>query len=75
MPPRRAYDHAIGLQDNAKLPSKQMYPLSRDKQLELDKWSKEEIDKGFIRQSKSLTAAPVFFVKKKDGTWRPVIDY
>ena len=43
--------------------------------MELDKWLKEELEKRFIRVSKSPTAAPVFFVKKKDGTWRPVIDY
>ena len=31
--------------------------------------------KGYICISKSLTAAPVFFVKKKDGTLRLVQDY
>ena len=60
---------------NCKLPSKRIYPLSREKQLELDKWLKEELGKGFIRPSKFPTVAPIFFVKKKDGTWRPVIDY
>ena len=43
--------------------------------MELDRGLKEELEKRFIRVSKSPTAAPVFFVKKKDGTWRPVIDY
>ena len=75
LPPRRPNDHTIDLRPDAKLPAKRIYPLSRDKQMELDKWLKEELEKRFIRVSKSPTAAPVFFVKKKDGTWRPVIDY
>ena len=75
LPPRRPYDHAIDLKEDAKLPAKRIYPLSPDKQKELDKWLKEEMDKQFIRPSKSPTAAPVFFVKKKDGSWRLVIDY
>ena len=30
---------------------------------------------GFIRHSKSLAGAPIFFVKKKDGSLRLVVDY
>ena len=30
---------------------------------------------GFIRHSKSPTGAPIFFVKKKDGSLRLVVDY
>ena len=31
--------------------------------------------KGWIRESSSAYAAPMLFVKKKDGTMRVVIDY
>ena len=45
LPPRRPYDHTIDLRPDAKLPAKRIYPLSRDKQMELDKWLKEELEK------------------------------
>jgi len=43
------------------------------------KLMQQEIEKmlneGVISPSKSPWAAPMFLVKKKDGSWRPVIDY
>ena len=35
----------------------------------------ENLAHGFIRHSKSLVGAPIFFVKKKDGSLRLVVDY
>ena len=35
----------------------------------------EMLAKGFIRPSKSPAGAPIFFVKKKDGSFRMCIDY
>ena len=35
----------------------------------------ELLAKGYIRQSKSLTVAPVLFVDKKDGKLRLCVDY
>jgi hypothetical protein len=43
--------------------------------LSLDKWIKEEVNKGYICPSKSPQASPFFFIKKKDGKLRPVQDY
>ena len=36
---------------------------------------KDLLDKGFIRPSISSWGAPIFFVKKKDGSMRMCIDY
>jgi hypothetical protein len=43
--------------------------------LSLNKWIKEEVNKGYIHPSKSPQALPFFFIKKKDGKLRPVQDY
>jgi len=36
---------------------------------------KEQLEKGYIRPSKSPYTSPFFFIKKKDGKLRPVQDY
>ena len=41
----------------------------------MKKWLKENIDKGFIRESASPFGAPCFFIKKKDGSLRLCMDY
>ena len=41
----------------------------------MDEWIDEQLAKGYIRESKSPAAAPVFFIKKKDGSLRLVVDY
>jgi hypothetical protein len=76
LPPRRPWDHAIELKPDSELPTRtRAYPLSPAEQKELDKFLQENLDSGRIRPSKSPIAAPVFFVKKKDGTLRLVQDY
>ena len=51
------------------------YPLPEDKLAKLKEYLKELIDKEFIVPSQSPVAAPVFFVKKPDGSLRLVVDY
>ncbi|SJL06853.1 uncharacterized protein ARMOST_10195 [Armillaria ostoyae] len=70
------WDHAIELVPNAKstLDCK-VYPLNRNEQEQLDKFLDENLDSGRIKESKSPFASPFFFVKKKDGSLRPVQDY
>jgi hypothetical protein len=46
-----------------------------DHKLELDKFLKENLEKGYIRPSQSPMASPFFFVSKKDGKLRPCQDY
>ena len=75
MPASRPYDHAIELVPGARTFHSKLYPLSPNEQVELDKFLKENLAKGYIRESKSPMASPFFFIKKKDGSLRPVQDY
>jgi hypothetical protein len=77
LPPRRSWDHAIKLKPTAEIKpiSSKVYALSRPEQIELDKFLEEHLKTGCIRPSKSSIASPFFFVKKKDGSLRPVQDY
>ncbi|SJL15094.1 uncharacterized protein ARMOST_18576 [Armillaria ostoyae] len=76
LPVRKPWDHAIELVPNAKntLDCK-VYPLNPIEQKELDRFLDENLASGRIKPSKSPMASPFFFVKKKDGTLRPVQDY
>src|SRR5258708_4812449 len=52
-----------------------MFPLSPTEQKELDTFLRENLANGRIRLSKSLIGAPVFFIKKKEGSLHLVQDY
>ena len=52
-----------------------VYPLLREEREEVRKFIEEQLRKGYIRLSKSLQMAPVFFVGKKDGKKRMIQDY
>jgi Reverse transcriptase (RNA-dependent DNA polymerase) len=75
-PGPRLWDHAIDLKPHAPatLPGK-IYALTQVEQVELEKFVQEHQAKGYIRPSKSPYAAPLFFIKKKDGKLQPVQDY
>lgn len=76
MPARKPYDHAIEFENGMTLPRPaKLYSLSPEERNSLDQWIQEHEGKGYIRKSKSPIAAPVFFVKKKDGGLRLVQDY
>jgi len=70
-PESRIWDHAIELKPGAPatLPGK-IYALTQLEQVELAKFVKEHLTKGYIKPSKSPYAAPFFFIKKKDGKLR-----
>ncbi|SJL16238.1 related to TY3B TY3B protein [Armillaria ostoyae] len=76
LPERKPWDHTIELIPNTKstLDCK-VYPLNRNEQEQLDKFLDENLKSGRIRKSKSPFALPFFFVKKKDGSLRPIQDY
>ncbi|SJL17380.1 uncharacterized protein ARMOST_20930 [Armillaria ostoyae] len=76
LPERRPWDHAIELIPNVKsMLDCKVYPLNQDEQEQLDKFLDENLSSGHIKPSKSPFASPFFFVKKKDGSLRPVQDY
>ena len=71
----KQWDHAIELIPGSEPKSSKVYPLSLVKQKELDSFLEENLRTGRIHPSKSPMAAPVFFIKKKDGSLWLVQDY
>src|SRR5258708_39479197 len=72
--PHKAWDHAIELHPNTKLPRGRTF-LSPAEWKELDEFLRENLANGCIHPSKSPIRAPVFFVKKKEGSLCLVQDY
>src|SRR5260221_5725537 len=68
-------DHAIELHPDAKLPRGRTFPLSPAEQKELNEFLRENLVNGQIHLSKSPIGAPVFFIKKKEGSLHLVQDY
>jgi len=75
LPEHRQWDHAIELIPGSEPKSSKVYPLSPVEQKELDAFLEENLHTRRIRPSKSPMAAPVFFIKKKDGSLQLVQDY
>src|SRR5258705_2794691 len=75
LPPQKAWDHTIDLTPRAELPHSQMFPLSPAEQRELDNSLHKDLVNSHIHPSKSPMVAPVFFIKKKDGSLCLVQDY
>ena len=75
LPPHRPYDCEINLLPNTQLFYGPIYPLTEKESKTLKEYIVENLAKGFIRKSKSPGGAPVFFVLKKNGELRMVVDY
>jgi len=75
LPEHRQWDHAIELIPGSEPKLSKVYLLSPVEQKELDSFLKENLCTGQICPSKSPMAAPVFFIKKKDGSLWLVQDY
>ena len=76
MPPHREFDHAIKLTNDAPAQINcRIYPLKEGElaalRKEIAKGKKEEK----YKESDSEYAAPIFFIKKKDGSYRMIIDF
>ena len=72
---RKVWDHAIDLNNNFKVSKARVYPLSRNKKEEVQKFIDEHFKKGYIRLSKLPQTSLVFFVGKKDEEKHMVMDY
>jgi len=72
---RKIWDHAIDLKEIFKPRKGRIYPLSRNKREEVQNFIEDQLRKGYIRLSKSPQTSPVFFVSKKDGEKRMLMDY
>ena len=62
-PPRRAWDHAIELKEGS--PDAidcKVYPLNQTEDVAVQEFVKNELEKGYIRISKSPYASPFFFI-------------
>jgi len=72
---RKIWDHAIDLKETFKPQKRRIYPLFKNKREEVQNFVEDQLRKGYIRLSKSPQMSPVFFVGKKDGSKRMVMDY
>jgi hypothetical protein len=75
LPPHREHDHAIDIEEGARVPNLPIYNLSRRELDILREYLDKALDKGWIRPSKSPAGAPILFVPKADGTMRLCVDY
>src|ERR1700679_1524108 len=70
-PEPRTWHHKIGMKDTFVPKSFKMYNLTPEEQTELDKFLKDNLEKGYIDPSPSPMSFFFFFVKKKDRKLKP----
>src|SRR6266545_2868333 len=75
LPETKPWDHAVELTSDANPKTCKVYLLSISEQAKLNTFLKKNLESGQICPLKSPMAAPVFFVKKKDGKLHLVQDY
>ncbi|EFQ90765.1 hypothetical protein PTT_12574, partial [Pyrenophora teres f. teres 0-1] len=75
LPPRRPWDHAIDIKPGHEPPYEKNRPLSPKELLVVRKWLDDNLGKGFIRESRSRSAAPLLLAAKPGGGVRICQDY
>ena len=75
IPMRKIWDYTIDLKKTFKLQKERIYSLSKDEREEIHDFVNNQLRKRYIRLSKSPQTLLVFFVDKKNGSKRMVIDY
>ena len=76
LPEHKSWDHQIPLQDpNVKILTGAIYKTTWEEDKALRKYLQENIQTGKVQRSCSAAAAPILFVRKKDGSLRLCVDY
>ncbi|SPC64153.1 related to Gag-pol polyprotein [Ustilago sp. UG-2017b] len=75
LPHHTEHDLHLELLEGGKPPQGPLYLKGPREMSELRKYLDENLEKGFIRPSKSPARSPVLFVPKKDGGLRLCVDY
>ena len=75
LPPERPISHEITVEQGSAPPSRPPFCLSQPELDELRKQLESLMNHGFIEPSSSPYGAPVFFVKKSDGSLRLICDW
>ncbi|KAI0993916.1 hypothetical protein K3495_g14268, partial [Podosphaera aphanis] len=75
LPPRRAWDHKIEIMPGKEPPYQKNRPLSAGELQVVRKWLDDNLNKGFIRESRSRCAAPLMLAAKPGGGVRICQDY
>lgn len=75
LPPHRPYDCAINLLPGTFPPKGGLYSLYALERGAMEDSIDNSLPAGIIRPSSSLAGAGFFFVRKKDGSLWPCIDY
>lgn len=76
LPPHRpGFDATIDIEKGKTPPFGPIYRLSQPEREALFTYIETNLKKGFIRRSTSSAAAPILFVKKKNGELRLCVDY
>ena len=72
MPTRKIWNHIIDMKKGFVPRKGKVYPLLREEREEVQEFIKKQLRKEYIRPSKLLQTAPVFFVENKNGKKRMV---
>ncbi|SPC63836.1 related to pol protein [Ustilago sp. UG-2017b] len=75
LPHHTEHDLHLELVEGSKPPQGPLYLKGPKEMSELRRYLDENLEKGFIRPSKSPARSPVLFVPKKDGGLRLCVDY
>jgi RNase H-like domain found in reverse transcriptase/Reverse transcriptase (RNA-dependent DNA polymerase)/Integrase zinc binding domain/Aspartyl protease/Chromo (CHRromatin Organisation MOdifier) domain len=75
LPKHQPWDHEIELMPGKQPTFGPIYQLSEKELGVLRDYLKENLKKGFIRESKSPAGYPILFAPKKDGSLRLCVDY